>query len=155
MTIKIKKRYDKTEKVTLDQSGQLSKTKQSFKDQVNINKIVEKYNKTGQFPNLIKQNPKYGDFSNPMDYQESLNKVLLANEQFNALSAKVRDRFDNDPVKLLQFVSDAKNLEEMYDLGLAIRPASEAILEANSGKAASTGKAGNSQAAGTAAKTQE
>jgi len=143
MSIQIKKRYDKTEKSSLSFIGQESKTKQSFKDETNINKIVAKYNKTGQLPSLIKQNPKYGDFTNPLDYQESLNTVLFANEQFNALSAKVRSKFNNDPTKLLEFVSDAKNLEEMYELGLAIKPASESILEAN------TGKAGNSLASGT------
>lgn len=123
MTLKIKKKYDKTDKVVVDFKNEISRTKQSFKDEADINNIVSKYNKTGQLPSLISQNPKYGDFTSDVSYQESLNTVMFANEQFNALSAKVRLRFNNDPMELLKFVSDAKNKEEMYELGLAIKPA--------------------------------
>lgn len=142
MSIHIKKRYDQTTKTALSFKDQLSKTKQSFRDEVDINQIIQKYNKTGQLPSLIQQNPKYGDFSNPQDYQESLNTILLANEQFSALSSKIRSRFNNDPIKLLEFVSDKQNKEEMYSLGLAIRPDPTPNLEAN------TGKAGNNLASG-------
>lgn len=118
----IKKKYDQTTKTTLDQTGQISKTKQSFKDEANVNSIIEKYNKTGQFPQLLQSNPKYGDFSTPISYQDSLNTILLANEQFNALSSKVRKKFNNDPTEFLQFVSNPQNKEEMYELGLAVKP---------------------------------
>ena len=148
MSIEIKKKYDQTKKIALDFKGQLSKTKQSFHDETNINKIMERYNKTGILPNLIKQNPKYGDFTEASTYQESLNTVLFAQEQFNALSAKIRNRFHNDPTELLKFVSDAKNLEEMYELGMAIRPAEN---EPSNALDSQTSEAGNNQAPGTGA----
>lgn len=158
MSIKIKSKYEKSKKVVLDNLGELSRTKQSFKDEVNINKIIEKYNKTGQFPQLLNSNPKYGDFSTALSYQESLNTIMLANEQFNALSSKVRKKFNNDPVELLKFVSDAKNLEEMYDLGLAVKPAPKDesdVIVGKASKASKTAKGGNSPASGTEANTQE
>lgn len=98
-----------------------SRTHQSFKDECDINHIVSRFNKTGQLPDLIKTNPKYGDFSDPVSYQESLNLVQLAEAQFGALSSRVRERFHNDPVLFLQFTSDEKNLDEMVELGLAVK----------------------------------
>lgn len=96
-----------------------SLTKQSMKDDCDINNILKKFNKTGQLPDLIKTNPKFGDFADTLDYQESLNLVIHAQTQFEALSAAVRKRFHNDPAEFLEFVQDAKNAEEMVSLGLA------------------------------------
>lgn len=113
----IRSRYSEMEKVHFACEGE-SLTKQSFKDECDINVILAKYTKTGVLPDLIKQNPQYGDFSTAEDYQTSLNKVIFAETQFNSLSSRVRDRFHNDPVEFLNFVHDEKNLKEMKELGL-------------------------------------
>jgi len=97
-----------------------SKTKQSFKEECDINNILKLYKKTGILPDLIKANPQYGDFSNPVDYQEALNTISHAADQFSNLSAAVRKRFDNDPRIFLEFATNPKNKEEMINLGLAI-----------------------------------
>lgn len=142
MSIQIKKLYDKHAK-NPQINNEPSKTKQSFKNEVDINKIIAKYNKTGQFPELLQKNPKYGDFSNPLDYQTALNTVNDAHTQFQALSSKIRSRFNNDPVHFLEFTSDANNLEEMYTLGIAIKPVSDPNLGDTNGNAV------NNQASGT------
>ena len=98
-----------------------TRTKQAFKDECDINNILKRYEKTGVLPDLIKSNPKYGDFSSALTYQESLNTVLHAQEQFEALGSRVRERFNNDPVKFLEFTSDPSNIEEMVKLGLAVK----------------------------------
>lgn len=98
-----------------------SKTKQSFKDQLDINKIVAKSRKNGVLPEMIKANPRYGDFSNVPDYLAAQIVVQHANEQFDALSAQTRERFRNDPALFLEFVGDPQNLDEMIKLGLAKR----------------------------------
>lgn len=98
------------------------RTKQSMQEECDINKIMKRFTRTGRLPEMIRKNPVYGDFSSDLDYQESLNIINKANLQFEALPSNVRKRFDNDPKKLLAFVHDPKNIEEMYDLGLAIRP---------------------------------
>jgi len=95
------------------------RTKQSFKPECDINSILAKYNKTGQLPGLIKENPQYGDFSDARTYQESLNLVLLAQEQFEALPALVRKRFNNEPESFLAFAEDPTNGEELVKMGLA------------------------------------
>lgn len=96
-------------------------TKQAFKDECDINKIMSKYQKNGQLPDMIKTNPKFGDFSNPNSYQDSLNLVIHAQEQFASLSAAVRKRFNNDPAQFLEFTADPNNLPEMVKLGLATK----------------------------------
>lgn len=96
-----------------------SRTRQEFAADCDINNIMQKYRDNGTLPQLIKQNPQYGDFASVPDYQEALNTVALANEQFEALPAHVRDRFRNSPEAFLAFAADKKNHQEMVDLGLA------------------------------------
>lgn len=93
-------------------------TKQSFKDECDINSIVKKALKSGLLPDG-NVNPIYGDFSDVKDYQEGLNVVLRAEAQFNALPAHVRNKFQNDPAKFLEFANNPENGREMVELGLA------------------------------------
>lgn len=101
-------------------------TKQSFKDECDINSIVKKALRNGLLPDG-NVNPMYGDFSDVKDYQEGLNVVRRAEMQFKSLPAHIRSKFDNDPAKLLEFVADPKNTEEMIELGLAQRIVPEPI----------------------------
>jgi len=98
-----------------------TRTHQSFKDECDINAIVKKANKTGRLPELIKQNPKYGEFSTQVSYHDAMNIVAHANEQFEALPAHTRARFKNDPEHFLAFTSDPSNLPEMVKMGLATK----------------------------------
>lgn len=99
-----------------------SKTHQSFKKDADINNVLRKYQKTGQLPNMIKTNPKYGDFASVGDYQEALNTVLLANEMFLGLPSTVRQRFGNDPQAFVNFANDPRNGDELIKMGLASKP---------------------------------
>jgi len=103
--------------VTFDEKE--GRTKQSMKDECDINLIMKKFEKTGILPDMIKENPQYGDFSEPIEYRESLEIVRHAKEQFENLSAKVRARFDNNPEAFLEFATNPENAKEMVDLGLA------------------------------------
>lgn len=95
--------------------------KQNMADDTDINNIMKRYESTGALPQMIRAQPRYGDFSDPIDYQESLNIVRFAQEQFEALPARVRERFGNDPQKFLEFTGDPENREEMVKLGLATK----------------------------------
>ena len=86
-----------------------SRTKKSFKNECDVNHIMSRYTRTGQLPNMIRAEPKYGNFANVKDFQESMNVVLHANEQFEALPAEVRKRFGHDPSRMLEFVADPNN----------------------------------------------
>lgn len=100
---------------------EVSRTHQSFKDECDINTIVKQAISTGRLPDLIKENPSYGDFSSPLSYHDAMNVVAMANEQFAALPSHTRARFENDPEKFLAFTADPENLPEMVKMGLAIK----------------------------------
>lgn len=104
-----------------------SRTRQEFKDEVDINTIVRRFGVTGQVPVSIRQ-PLNADFSDAMDFRESMNAMVEARESFDLLPARVRSRFHNDPAEFVDFCSerDAEgkfvNAEELDKLGLRQAP---------------------------------
>lgn len=101
----------------LDCSGDISLVQQHAKDECDINKIVEKHQRTGVLP-VNQQQPVYGDFSSPVEFQEAMNIVNTAKAAFESLDAKVRKQFDNNPAEFLAFVDDPANAEELVKMGL-------------------------------------
>lgn len=102
-------------------------TKQEFRDEVDINTILRRFNVTGQLPQGVRM-PTYGDFTQVGDFQQALAAIETARESFMQLPADVRRRFDNDPGAFVDFASDARNLEEARKLGLV--PAAELVAAA-------------------------
>lgn len=98
-----------------------SMTRQSFKDQVNINTILAKYRKSGMIEHLNRVSPFYGDVSELQGYQESLAVVQRADELFGALSSDVRARFGNDPSRMVDFLRDSRNFDEAVKMGLIVK----------------------------------
>lgn len=96
-------------------------TKQSMAEECDINAIMKKYETTGMLPEMIEKNPQYGDFSEPIDYMMSMNLVIHAQEQFEALPATVRERFQNQPEKFLEFTANPENQDELIRMGLATK----------------------------------
>lgn len=99
-------------------------TKQSFRDECDINFIMNKWKRTGEIPaaKVGSMRPSYGDFSHPDDYMEACQRVIEANEAFDSLPSFLRDRFSNEPANLIAFLSDPGNQEEAIKLGLAEKP---------------------------------
>jgi len=96
-----------------------SLAQQQFKDESDINHILKQFNVTGQLPPTI-QMPRYGDFSQVVDYHSALNLVIAADEAFMALPATIRSRFDNDPALLLDFLNNPENNAEAQKLGITV-----------------------------------
>lgn len=94
-----------------------SMTKQSFKDECDINVIMRRYERTGVLPTPVGVAPQYADCS-AVDFQEAMLQVADAKSLFNQLPARVRERFSNDPARMLEFCEDARNAEEARKLGL-------------------------------------
>jgi len=107
-----------------------TRTKQAHKAECDINTILKRYTETGQLGVLMKSNPIYGDFSTPVDYQQAMNTVIVAGEQFAALPSELRHRFHNDPQEFLEFASNPSNAKELVSLGLAdeVRPSETSQL---------------------------
>lgn len=95
-----------------------SMTQQQFKGECDVNNILAKYKKTGLVTHLAKHNAKFGDFSTYEDYQQSLDKILTAQNSFNHLPSELRKKFDNDPGKLIEYLQDEKNHDEAIQYGL-------------------------------------
>lgn len=95
-----------------------SRTKQAFKDEVDVNRILAKYQKTMQLTHVNKIQGTYGDFSSVSDYQSSLNAISDAHTRFMGLPAAIRKKFDNDPSKLLNYVSNPNNYDDAVKSGL-------------------------------------
>lgn len=106
-----------------------SLTQQYFRDDCDINKIIERFTRTGLMPQYPGEEMQYGDYTSSVDYHEAMTIVAQAREQFEALPSAVRDKFDNDPAKMLDFVSKQENIEESVKLGLLNKQALEIIKD--------------------------
>jgi phage internal scaffolding protein len=99
---------------------------QHFKEECDINTILQKFSITGLLPEAP-LSPRYGDFTGIGDYHTALNRVMAAQDEFEALPAQIRARFENDPFKLIEFLEDENNRPEAEELGLVEKVAAEAV----------------------------
>lgn len=111
-----------------DYSKSVSLTTQAPADEVDINKIVARIKK-GQTVMASNAEPFYGDVSFLGGLQEAIIKVQEADDLFMQFPAELRERFENDPVKFVEFLEDPKNLDEARSLGL-VKPVPEPVKEA-------------------------
>lgn len=105
---------------SVDCSGDKVLTVQSDADEANINKIVAKMEKGQMSFRMNAAPPFYGDVSEFDGLADAVEKVLSANDLFMDMSASIRERFDNDPVKMVEFLEDEANRAEAIKLGMVI-----------------------------------
>lgn len=103
-----------------------SLAQQHFKEECDINTILQKFSITGILPEAP-LSPRYGDFSGIGDYHTALNRVIAAQDEFEALPAQIRARFQNDPAQLIEFLADENNRPEAEELGLVEKAAAEVV----------------------------
>ena len=123
MEVLIKKPYDPSVRQPLLISG-VSRTKQSFKDETNINLILERHYKTDVMTHINKDPARYEDLPSGIDFQESLNLAITARDSFDALPGQLRAIFQNDPRAFLEFMDDPQNEKRIVALGLREGPES-------------------------------
>ena len=100
-----------------------SLTKQADKERTDIRNIVKRAMRTGGLVSVNVREGRFADVSNAPSYMEALGTVARANEMFAALPSAVRDRFANDPMRMLAFLDDKDNVDEAIKLGLLPKPA--------------------------------
>ena len=103
-----------------------SLAQQHFKEECDINTILQKFNITGLLPEAP-LSPRYGDFTGIGDYHSAMNRVLAVQDEFEALPAQIRARFDNDPAQLIEFLENSDNRPEAEELGLVEKATAEAV----------------------------
>lgn len=120
MEIVARLQYDNRPVLKSDLSfeGDKGVTKQADLKDCDINAMFKRFERTGQLPDMIVKEGRYGDFSDVPDYQQACDIVRHADEQFAMLDVTIRNRFENDPAKFLAFATDEKNYDEMEKMGL-------------------------------------
>ena len=129
-TVFLRTPYNYDKNAATNESGlhceDASLAQQHYKEECDINTILQKFNISGILPEMP-LSPRYGDFTGIGDYHTALNAVLAAQDEFEALPANIRARFDNDPAKLIEFLDDENNRPEAEELGLVNKAAAEAV----------------------------
>lgn len=103
-----------------------SLTKQSFKDECDVNMIMKKFKKIcgadylSVFQSL--QGGSFADFSNVKTLQEAMALMDDVCKVFEALPAKVRAFFENSPEAFASFVNDPSNDAKGVEIGLYEAP---------------------------------
>ena len=100
-------------------------TDQNFKEETDINMILAKY-KVTRNPALLGlgangeplKKPQYGDFGDVGTYQECLEIVQEAQEQFENLPAAIRKEVGNSPESMLKWIENPDNYERGVELGI-------------------------------------
>lgn len=119
----------------VDFSTSPSLTRQEFKDEANVNNLLKRYAVSGAFydPLTIQKaasrKPLFGDFTHFQDFQACQNAIIEAREAFDALPVEVREKFNYEPAKLIEWLADDSNREEAIKLGLIEKAASAATPE--------------------------
>lgn len=93
-------------------------TKQSHKQECDINFILGQYKRTGILNHINRNSPLYADLPDNLDYQQALATVATAANSFSSLPAVVRDYFDNDPSRFLAAFQDPSQLAKLQEFGL-------------------------------------
>lgn len=96
----------------------LEMTKQSFKDECDINVILRDYSRSGVVRHLNEARARYADVTQVMDYDVALQVVMDAEAMFMALPAKTRKVFDNSPAKFLDAAHDPAKRDQLVAAGL-------------------------------------
>lgn len=117
----VRNQYNYNTNQISDESGLETGTeggaKQSFKDEVDINTIVKRFGIGYEMPEP-QFVPGVQDFTNIPDFHTAMNLRAQAFEQFDAYPAHIRAKFDNDPMKFVDFSLNEANRAELADMGL-------------------------------------
>jgi len=91
------------------------RTKQSFKDETDINQILKRAQKSGTISHLNKYEARYGDFSG-FDFFEAQLKLSQGREIFDALPVEIRREFRQSSAEFFDYVNDPENKDRLAEL---------------------------------------
>jgi phage internal scaffolding protein len=118
--------YNYDRDVASDESGLAcddpTLAQQQFRDEADINTILERFGRTGEVVVPVRA-PQFGDYSEVTDYHAAMNMIIEAQNAFDALPARLRKQFDNDPGRFVDFVMDDSNRDKAIEMGLIAREA--------------------------------
>ncbi len=90
------------------------RTKQSFKDETSIEKIMARADVTGTISHLSKYEGVYADFSD-FDFHKQNNMLTRGASIFADLPAEVRKEFSQSPAEFFAYVNDPENVGKLKE----------------------------------------
>lgn len=142
-------------RVQVDFTDAVPRTKQSFKDEVDINNIVAKYQRTGLIDHVQEKRPIYGDVTS-QDFKTAMDTVAKAKSLFEELPSESRKRFNGSVEEFLNWAQDPASDEELDALERGEwpeeKPAEEAqpVVVADAAASPGTGEIGADDVGSTA-----
>lgn len=99
------------------------RTKQSFKDATDINKLLAKAAKGESLSHLVRHGASYGDFTDMPDLLTAHEKLARGQEIFMELPAEIRQEFNQSAGAFFRYVNDPEHKDDLARLipGLAAR----------------------------------
>lgn len=94
-----------------------SLTVQDHAEDADINVLVKRFGLTGEMP-VLDRIPIQEDFVQATDFHSAMLALKEAENSFMELPADLRQRFDHDPGKFVEFCSKSENRDELVKLGL-------------------------------------
>lgn len=88
------------------------RTKQSFKDETDIQKIMARADKAGTISHLQKYEGVYADYSD-FDFAQQINDLAKGRQIFEDLPAELRREFHQDPDEFFAYVNDPANIDKL------------------------------------------
>jgi len=114
---KFRSNWEPSIEVGLSFEGDPGVTKQSFKDECDINNILKRYVAQGVNPFQDPSNPDlYHDLTQLGSYNDMMEQVTYAQQAFEQLPAAIRDEFNNDPGRLLDALHDESKHNRLREL---------------------------------------
>lgn len=109
--------YDAKERsdLTSIETGSETRVQQQFAEEVDINTIVRRYGVSPARPLGYGGEGLYGDFTEITDYESAVARVEKVREGFMKLPPEVRERFDNDPGKLIRHAQDLREEDLAFE----------------------------------------
>ncbi len=90
------------------------RTKQSFKDETDVNQIINQHARMGTLSHLEQWGGQYGDLAD-FDFQNAQNQIAHANTMFEQLPPNVKKHFHNSPERFFTYVNDPENADELRE----------------------------------------
>lgn len=113
---KVKER-DKVLKLARKLKYNDGRTKQAFKDQTDINKMLKKAQVTGSIAHLQKYpEAVYGEFDGEFDLLTAHGQIEKANMIFADLPSEIRAEFGNDALSFVKFAGDPANNDKLREV---------------------------------------
>lgn len=136
---RIYSRFDVPPSIGIDFTDVKSLTQQQFKEDADINVIVERFARTGVLVDPATIGSRVADFPayhGLSDYHELQTNIAEANEMFFDLPSHIRERLGNDPSVMLDVLLDPAQRPLAIELGFysasptPVAPAPSTLSEA-------------------------